>query len=230
MKNPGGIKGWPEEERPRERLAAKGPSALSDAELLALLLRTGSRGRSAVDVGREILRRFGSLPGLAQRLPKEFAGVAGVGAAKAAALAAALELGRRALSGRATLRAAFRSSADVAAHFLPLCRGLKREVFRIVLVDGAHRVIKVRTVTVGSLTLALVHPREVFREAIVENAAAVILVHNHPGGDPSPSPEDATLTAQLVRAGETVGIRVLDHLVIGADRFYSFADARKLNA
>lgn len=224
----GGILGWPADERPRERLAARGAHALSDAELLALLLRTGTRGRSAVDVGRELLRRFGSLQGLAARLPREYAAVPGVGPAKAAALAAALETGRRALSAREAPRTLLRSSADVAALFLPLCRGQKREVFRIVLVDNAHRIVRTRAVTVGTLNRALVHAREIFREAIVEQAAAVILVHNHPGGDPVPSPEDVALTASLVRAGEAVGIPVLDHLIIGAERYFSFADSRRL--
>jgi len=223
-----GIAGWPESERPRERLFTRGAHALTDAELVALLLRTGARGQDAVALGRGLLKDYGSLRNLSQRLPRELANRAGLGPAKAASLLAALELGRRAGSERDRPRAAFRSSADVAAHFLPKCRGLKREVFRIAILDTAHHLIKEQTVTVGTLNLALVHPRDVFKVAIVEDAAGIVLLHNHPSGDPAPSEDDVKLTRQMVRAGEAVGIPVLDHLVLGTDRYFSFADSRKM--
>jgi DNA repair protein RadC len=225
-----GIRGWPAAERPRERLLAKGPLALSDAELLAILLRTGPRRQNAVELARAMLKRFDGLPDLGRRLPKEFMQIPGIGSAKAASLAAAFELGRRFLSERNAPRTAFRSSRDVAAYFSPLLSGLKREVFRIAILDSRHRLIKAKTVTVGTLNLALVHPREVFREAIVEDAGGIVLVHNHPGGDPSPSEEDIRLTRQLSSAGEALGIPVLDHLVIAAAGFYSFADSRRLKS
>jgi DNA repair protein RadC len=230
MKNPAGIRGWPAPERPRERLFARGAHALTDSELLAILLRTGVKGRSAVDLGRELIRRFGSLCNMARRLPKEYSVLTGLGAAKTASLSAAFELGRRSLSQREDRRASFRSSQDVAARFLPLCRNLKREVFRIAILDSAHRLIRARTVTVGTLNLALVHPRDVFREAIVENAAALVLLHNHPSGDPAPSKEDCLLTHQLVGAGEALSLPVLDHIILGHDRYFSFADSRRLKS
>lgn len=226
----GGIAGWPETERPRERLFNRGAHALTDAELIALLVRTGARGQDAVALARGILTAYGSLRNLAQRLPRELAKRTGIGPAKAASILAALELGRRSAAEREAPKAAFRSSADVAAHFLPKCRGLKREVFRIAILDTAHHLMKEQTVTVGTLNLALVHPRDVFKVAIVEDAAGIVLLHNHPSGDPAPSEEDVKLTRQMVRAGEAVGIPVLDHLVLGADRYFSFADSRKLDA
>lgn len=225
-----GIRGWPEDERPRERLLKQGPHVLSNAELLAILVRMGPKGQDAVGLGRALLKRFKTLNNLAQRLPQEFTSQPGLGPAKAATIAAAFELGRRLMSEREHPRAQFRSSADVASHFLPKARGLRREVFKIAMLDSAHRLMKVKTITVGTLNLALVHPREVFREAVVESAAGVVLLHNHPSGDPAPSEEDIKLTRQLVRGGEAVGIPILDHIILGSNRYYSFADTRKLSS
>lgn len=230
MKKACGIRGWPSRERPRERLLTKGAHALTDTELLAIMLRTGSKGRSAVDLGRELLKRFGSLRELARRHPREFSRLTGLGNAKASALAAAFELGRRISSELENPKASFNSSRDVAGHFLPLSRNLKREVFRIAILDSAHRLIRTKTITVGTLNLALVHPRDVFREAIVESAAGIVLIHNHPSGDPEPSDEDMRLTRQLVGAGEAVAIPVLDHVILGHDRYFSFADSRRLKS
>jgi DNA repair protein RadC len=221
------IASWPKSDRPREKLLEKGPQALGDSELLAILLRTGTRGSSAIALALELLRQYGTLRGVSSRLPPEFLR-RGLGPAKAATLAAAFELGRRIASERDKPRARFRSSADAAAHFMPRLRDARREIFKIALLDTAHRLIKEKIITVGTLNLALVHPREVFREAVVESAAGVVLVHNHPGGDPAPSEEDVKLTRALVRAGEATGIPVLDHLIIGDDRYYSFADSRRL--
>lgn len=228
MTQPSGIRGWPLSERPREKLLARGAHSLGDAELLAILLRTGMRGKTAVQLGLELLRRYGSLRNLASRLPREFTSQAGLGSAKAATVMAAFELGRRLASERDEPRAQFRASADVAAHFGPLMRDLKREVFKIAMLDSAHRLARTVSVTGGTLNLALVHPREVFREAVVECAAGVVLIHNHPSGDPAPSEEDSKLTRQLVRAGEALGIPVLDHVIIGSGRHFSFADSRRL--
>ena len=228
MTRTAGIPGWPAAERPRERLLARGPQALTDAELLAILLRTGVPGRTAVDVAREALKEAGTLKRLAERLPRELARRKGIGAAKAAAIAAAFELGRRMLAEPEGDRPRFVASADVARHFAPGRAGRRREVFEIALLDTAHRLIRAKVVTVGTLNLALVHPRDVFREAIAESAAGIVLLHNHPGGDPTPSAEDVKLTRQLVRAGEAVGIPVLDHIILGAGRYFSFADSRTL--
>jgi len=196
--------------------------------LLAVILRTGNRGKSAVDLGRDTLKKYKSLRALSRQDAGELARNAGFGPAKAAAIAAAFELGRRADSENETPHPRFRSSADVASHFLPLTRGLKREVFRVIMLDSAHRIMGDKTITVGTLNLAIVHPREAFREAVLQSAAALVLMHNHPSGDPTPSEEDVRLTRQFVRAGEDLGIPVLDHVILGDGRHYSFADSKRM--
>lgn len=222
-----GIAGWPEHDRPRERMFDKGPAALSDAELVALLVRTGALGRSAVDVSRQLLRDAGTLKALADRPPAELRRK-GLGPAKAAAIAAAFELGRRAASQPDTVRPTFTSSADIFRFFAPSRTGRSREVFEIAILDTKHRLIRRKIITVGTLNLALVHPRDVFRPALAEGAAGIVLVHNHPSGDPTPSEEDIRLTRQLGQAGDAVGIRVLDHVILGKDRWFSFADTKRL--
>jgi len=219
-----GIKRWPESERPRERLFREGPEALSDAQLLAILLRVGRQDHSAVQVAMELLRRLEGLQGLSNRGLDELCQVPGIGLAKAAQLKAALELGKRALATPLSTGMRISSSADLFHHYYPRLRDLRHEVFKIVLLDAKHTIIRDATVSEGSLTLSIVHPREVFNLAVRESAAAVILLHNHPSGDPQPSPEDRALTARLVAAGDLLGIRVLDHLVTGDKRYISFAD------
>lgn len=219
-----GIRGWPEGERPRERLLKEGERALTDAQLLAIILRTGRSRRTAVEVAMDLLRQFDGLTGIADATPLELDGVLGLGPAKAAQVKAAIELGRRILSGPGRDRGRFRSSQDVYSRYGREMAILKKEVFKSVLVDSKHRFIREETVSIGSLNLNIVHPREVFKAAIRDSAAAVILLHNHPSGDPSPSLEDRELTKRLAEAGVLLGIEVLDHLVIGADRFVSFAD------
>jgi DNA repair protein RadC len=219
-----GITYWPETERPRERLLAKGPDALSDAHLLAILLRTGRRDFSAVQVALEILDQVGGVGGLAQSGVEELCAIQGVGPAKAAQLKAAVELGRRSMAAPLSTGTRISSSADLFKHFHPALRDLKREVFKVVLLDAKNTVVKEATVSEGSLTLSIVHPREVFAFAVRESAAAVIFLHNHPSGDPAPSLEDRQLTDRLAAAGQLLGIRVLDHLIIGDGRYVSFAD------
>jgi DNA repair protein RadC len=219
-----GIAQWPETERPRERLLTHGPQILTNAQLLAILLRVGRHGSSAVQVGIDILDRLGGVAGLAQCGVEELCAVPGVGEAKAAQLKAAIELGKRALAGPLTKGAKITSSRDLFAHYHPALRDLRHEVFKVVLLDAKHAIMRDTTVSEGSLTLSIVHPREVFTLAVKESAAAVIFLHNHPSGDPTPSQEDRVLTARLVSAGEVLGIRVLDHLVVGDGRYVSFAD------
>lgn len=219
-----GIPYWPESERPRERLLAKGPDALSDAQLLAILLRTGRRDSSAVQVAIELLSQLGGLSGLAKSGVDELCSIQGVGPAKAAQLKAAVELGRRSLVVPLSTGTRVSSSADLFRHFYPLLRDRKQELFKIVLLDAKNTVVKETTISEGSLTLSVVHPREVFAPAIRESAAAVIFLHNHPSGDPTPSPEDRRLTDRLVAAGRLLGISVLDHVIIGDARYVSFAD------
>ena len=220
----GGIRHWPESERPRERLLRDGPESLSDAQLLAILLRVGRPDSSAVQVAMDVLRQVDGLSGLAHRGLEELCRVPGVGPAKAAQLRAAIELGKRVLSAPLTTGTRIGSSADLYHHYFPLMRGLKHEVFKTILLDAKHAILRDLTVSEGSLTLSIVHPREVFSLAVRESAAAVIFLHNHPSGDPQPSAEDRALTTRLVAAGELLGIQVLDHLIIGDGRYVSFAD------
>ncbi|MCA1959048.1 MAG: DNA repair protein RadC [Nitrospira sp.] len=219
-----GIPYWPESERPRERLLSKGPEALSDAQLLAILLRTGRRDSSAVQVAMELLCHVGGLSGLVKSGVEELCSVEGVGPAKAAQLKAALELGRRSLATPLSTGMRISSSADLFRHFYPVLRDRKQELFKVVLLDAKNAVIKETTISEGSLTLSIVHPREVFASAIRESAAGVIFLHNHPSGDPTPSQEDRRLTDRLVAAGRLLGISVLDHVIIGDGRYMSFAD------
>jgi DNA repair protein RadC len=214
----------PPHERPRERLYWNGPAALADAELLALQLGSGSRGRSAVDVARELLATYGSLADVAARGPEELTRLRGVGPSKAARLAAAFELTRRLRARRPGTRVRLAAPAEVHAAYAPLMEDLKHEVFRVALLDAQNRLLRDRVVSEGTLSASLVHPREVFKAAIVESAAAVILLHNHPSGDPSPSREDVRLTRQLVECGRLLDVRVHDHVIIGHGGFVSLAE------
>ena len=204
---------------PRERLDSHGPEALSDCELLALLLRTGGRGASALVIASRILAHVGGLQGLANAGAPELALVSGVGPAKGATIRACLGLARRLASRRLTPGTVIRTPEDIHRHFHASLRDLRHERFLAVLLDGRQRVMRWELISQGTLTASLVHPREVFRPALREAAAALVLVHNHPSGDPTPSREDREITARLVRAGEILGVRVLDHVII-AERGY----------
>ena len=220
------IKEWPGPERPRERLQIAGPAALSLRELLGILIGSGTEGRSAVDVAGDLLKGAdGSLRRLASAPPVELQRVRGVGPAVAARLAAALELGRRLAREGPTDRTRIRGPADVYERCAPSMRDLLQEEFRVLLLNTQHAVTREVVVTQGILDASVVHPREVFKAAIVESAAAVILVHNHPSGDPTPSPEDREVTRQLVAAGRILGIPVLDHVIIGDARYVSLVEA-----
>lgn len=217
------IKEWPEEDRPREKLLDRGAEALTDAELLAILLRTGNAGASALDHARLLLSQFGGIKGIDGAPAKEIGAIKGIGPAKCAQLKAGLEIGRRLGREKWEAGQALRSSEDVFRHFAELEKE-KREIFYVVLLNNKNRKIREVKISEGSLTASLVHPREVFNPVIRESAAAVIFVHNHPSGDPAPSPEDIEITRRLKQVGEVMGIRVLDHVVIGHDRYYSFSD------
>jgi DNA repair protein RadC len=219
-----GIQTWPANERPRELLLSNGPQGLSDAQLLAILLRIGRQDLSAVGVAMDLLARLEGLRGLANRSLQELCVVPGIGPAKAAQILAAVELGKRVLATPLTAGLRIRQSQDIFQHYYPLLRDLRHEVFKALLLDAKHGLIRDMTISEGSLTVSIVHPREVFNLAVRESAAAVIFVHNHPSGDPHPSEEDHALTRRLMAAGEILGIRVLDHIVIGDGRYVSFAD------
>jgi DNA repair protein RadC len=225
------IREWPHSDRPRERLDEFGASSLSTRELLAILIGSGPRGRSAVDVAGQLLGGVGgSLRRLAACAPGELKLVHGVGPAVGARVAAALELGRRLAREGPAERGRIRGPADVYERCAPTLRDLQQEEFRVLLLNTQHSVMKELLVTRGILDASVVHPREVFKAAVVESAAAVILVHNHPSGDPTPSAEDREVTRQLAEAGQLMGIPVLDHVVVGDGRWVSFAEAGLLAA
>lgn len=221
----GAAAGASARDRPRERLARLGAGALGDAELLALVLRSGGAGRDALATAREALARLGGLRGLSQASLASLSRLPGLGPAKAASLLATRELAQR-LAARPLERGApIRGPVDVQRHFAPGLPARTQESFSVLLLDGRHRLIAIEEVSRGTLTASLVHPREVFREAIRCAAAALILVHNHPSGDPSPSGEDRSVTRRLGRAGELIGIRVLDHVIVAEGGHYSFREA-----
>ena len=220
------IKDWPEAERPREKLLNHGAETLSDAELLALVLRTGDAASqtSALDHARLLLARFGSLRALAGATTAELCELRGIGPAKAAEIQAVFQLARRFASEPLRPGDRFTSSAEVFRHFHERLRDRKQEVFLALLLDGKNRILREVQVSSGSLTASIVHPREVFAPVVRESAAAVLFVHNHPSGDPTPSREDLEITARLREVGELMGVRVLDHIIIGSGDYVSLAD------
>lgn len=225
------IRTWPQGDRPREKLAERGCGALSATELLAILIRTGEgrQGRTAVDLARALWAAHGeSWEALGQATPSELAAQPGVGLAKAASIAAALEIARRLAQRPLVADTPFRSSRQVHEHFSARLAGVRKERFFCLLLDARNRFIREEQVSEGSLTASLVHPREAFRPAVRESASAVIFSHNHPSGDPAPSQEDSDLTRRLCEAGKILGIRVLDHVIIGASGYFSYADAGEL--
>jgi DNA repair protein RadC len=218
------MKDLPPEERPRERLAKHGPEALSTPELLAILLRTGTARESALDVAEGIVAQAGGLRGLATATIEQLSQIRGVGVVKAIEIRAAVELGKRISAFTHEARPTVRCPEDVWQLVQSELRHEPREHFKVLLLDTRNQVIRVSTVSVGSLTESIVHPREVFREAIRHSSAALIAVHNHPSGDPTPSQEDIQVTRRLDEAGRTVGIDVLDHVIVGEGRYVSLKE------
>ena len=218
------IREVPSDERPRERLAMRGAGGLSSAELIALLWGAGARGRSAVDLAAEALARHDGLTGLARATDAELVDQPGVGVAKAAQLTAAFELGRRLLADWPAARWTIRSPRDIADRLLLQMGRLEREELRVVLLNTKNVVLRVTTVYQGNVSSSLVRVGELFRDAVRLNATGLILVHNHPSGDPTPSPDDLHLTAEALAAGRLLDIDVLDHLVVGHDAWVSLRD------
>lgn len=223
---PATIHELPRSDRPRERLVDLGAQTLGTAELLAILLGSGGAGRSALRLGQDVLAAAGgSLRRLAMQPPAALRTVPGIGTARAVAVHAALELGRRLAAESRECGVPIRSPRDVVAAYAGRLEDLPVEEFHVAVLDSQHRLERDITVTRGILNSSLVHPREVFREAIAERAAAVVLVHNHPSGDPTPSADDRMVTEQLVAAGRLLDIPVHDHVIIGRGRYTSFAEA-----
>lgn len=218
------IKDWPEDERPREKLLRQGASVLSDGELLALLIRSGTGKETAIDLGRRILTEQRSLRNIAGMSANELMRIHGIGEAKAVELLAAFELGRRVQGAKLEERTTIRSPEDVFRVLQPRLRDLKKEVFYVLLLDSKNGLQREQEVTSGTLNASLVHPREVFKPAIDFLAASVIVVHNHPSGNPEPSGEDKEITKQLVEAGKILGIPLHDHIIIAGNGYTSLAE------
>jgi DNA repair protein RadC len=219
----------PSQDRPREKLAALGAAALSDSELIAILLRTGIPGANAIDVARTLLNRFQSLAGLARCSVKEIASIKGVGPAKAVQLAAAFGLGNR--LARESLSKKKIDTPELVYDLVGSeMRALRKESVRVILLDTRYHLMRIEEISLGSLNESIAHPREVFRPALIHSAYAVIFVHNHPSGDPTPSESDHRLTRRLAEAAQLLQITLLDHVIIGSPdgdkpSFYSFKQA-----
>jgi DNA repair protein RadC len=212
------------EERPRDRLERLGPQALTTAELLAILMRVGVAGENSVQLGQRVLQRFSGLSGLQRAAFEEVCGERGMGPAKAAQIKAAIELGRRLSLEVPEERPTIHSPADAAALLQYEMGALEQEHLRVMLLDTRHRVLSIHELYHGSLNSSLVRIAEVFKPAIRRNAAAILIVHNHPSGDPTPSPDDIAITRAVVQAGKLLDIDVLDHLIIGSGRFISLKE------
>jgi DNA repair protein RadC len=226
------IKEMPEDARPRERLERSGPGSLSNQELLAIILSTGSTANgkkyTAIDLATELLRRFESLKGIAQADFVELQKISGIGRAKACQVMSAFELGKRVAIFSGNTKPVIRQPTDVFEYFSTQMSLLTREEFLVVVLDTKNRLVKYEFISKGTLNASIVHPRDVFRVAIIHSAAAIILLHNHPSGDPAPSQEDLDLTRRLVEAGKLMGINVLDHLIIGGAKFMSMKEMKLL--
>lgn len=218
------IKDLPEKMRPRERLFSEGAESLSNSDLLAILLRTGTADISAVELASFLLGSTGGLTGLMESSVHELCDIKGMGMAKAAQIKAALELGKRLSAESFGPKKVIKTPLDVHNLLKDKMRYYDREYFKAILLDTKHQVIAVDIISIGSLDASLVHPREVFKSSIKKSAAAVILAHNHPSGDPTPSDEDMEVTRRLSKAGEIIGIQILDHLIFGRNNFVSLKE------
>lgn len=218
------IKHWPEAERPREKLLKHGPKQLSDAELLAIFLRTGCKGISAVDLARQLLQRFGTLRSLLEADQQDFCSAKGLGLAKFSQLQAILEMSRRHLAESLQRDASLNSSQAVKHYLLSQLRHQSREVFSALFLDSQHRLIHYQELFQGTIDCASVYPREVVKEALKHNCAAIIFAHNHPSGIAEPSPADQNITNRLIQALALLDIRVLDHIIVGEGETVSFAE------
>lgn len=220
------VKDLPADERPREKLLARGASYLSNAELLAILLRTGTREASVLHIAEQVLAHYRDrgIVELVNMEPQELAGIKGVGLAKAATVVAAIELGRRLSMKAVDHIETVHGPEDAARYAMPRLRHEQREHFMALLLDRRNHILSMTDISIGSQSASVVHPREVFRKAIQYSAASLIVLHNHPSGDPAPSPEDIAVTKRLVDAGQIMDIPVLDHIILGCENFISLKE------
>ncbi|MFH0731585.1 MAG: DNA repair protein RadC [Candidatus Omnitrophota bacterium] len=224
-----GIKTWPEDDRPREKLLKKGAGALSNSELLAILLRTGTQGTSAIDLARKVLKKFGTFRNMAHTDSRDWKDLKGLGGAKIAHIQAALEIGRRYREDDvSTGKQKIASAKDVVDIVMPQLRDLKTEVFKVVYLDSNNRIIDIVDTAVGTVDQAFPIVREIIHAALQKFAKSIVCAHNHPSGEVNPSRGDITFTNELYNAGKLMQVDILDHLIVGNDKFYSFADENKL--
>lgn len=218
------IKEWPLSERPREKMIQNGPGTLSNAELLAIFINSGRGNVTAVDLGKMLLQKYRSLQEIAKLTVDDFQLMAGIGQARAVCLAAAFELSRRMGAPDLDESAPITSPKDAAARYIPMLRDRTQEVFMVISLNSSNRILSEKIITTGLLNSSLTHPREVFRAAILEHAASIILVHNHPSGNREPSEEDLRVTRQMAEAGQIMGIPVHDHIITTPNAYTSFAE------
>jgi DNA repair protein RadC len=216
------VKALAPQDRPREKLARAGVGALGDNELVAILLGTGTASRGALSVAQDVLDVAGGVEGLAHLAVDDLLRVSGVGPPRAARVVAAVELGRRAVTRRGLERPQLKTPRELAEYLLPLYGGHREERFGIVMLDSKYRLLRSDTISIGTLDASIAHPRDIFRAAAIGSAFCIALFHNHPSGDPAPSRDDVALTARLVAAGDLLEIPVVDHVILGAGRYYSF--------
>ena len=220
-----GIKSWPEDDRPREKLLKKGAGALSNSELLAILLRTGTNGTSAIDLARKVLKKFGTFRTMVHTDTRDWKGFKGLGSAKIAHIQAALEIGRRFREDEAsTGKQKISSAKDIVDILMPQLRDLKTEVFEVVHLDSNNRIIDIEDVATGTVNHAMPIVREIIHSALQKFAASIVCVHNHPSANITPSTQDKKFTKELSDAGKLMEISVMDHIIIGEDDHFSFAD------
>ncbi|MDD2353460.1 MAG: DNA repair protein RadC [Atribacterota bacterium] len=229
VKNNYTIKDWPESERPRERLMQHGAEYLTDAELLAIILVNGYSGKTSVELARSLLTEFGGLRKLMNMSYAETKKIPGIGRAKYSQIKAVLELARRLSQEKMFPGKRIQKAQDVVDYYYAEMRDKKKELFHILLLDIRYQVIRDVLISMGSLTETTVHPREVLKEVIKESAAAVIFLHNHPSGNPNPSSQDIKLTDRLCKSCQMIGVKVLDHIIIGEDNFYSFTQMGQIS-
>ena len=218
------VKDWPENERPRERLIKYGAESLSDAQLLAIIIRTGSGEKGVLGLSMSLLDAFKTLRNIDAASISDLSSMKGLGTAKIAQIKAAFELGKRLMGESFDGKPVFSSSHSIYSYFAPRFKNLKKEFFIGVLLDAKNRLIRECKVSEGTLTNSLIHPREAFKEAVKESAASIIFVHNHPSGDPTPSRDDIAITERLKSSGDIIGINVLDHVIIGDGKYVSLKE------
>ncbi len=221
------VKDLPMDDRPREKLLLRGPQSLTDAELIAILLRTGTKGKSVISIAQEIITKENNLAQLAVKSSSDLIKNGGIGKDKAATLLAAFEISRRILSqSKWHSQKRITSPSDVAEIFIPILRDEVKEQFLVVCLSSANKIIRFEKISIGNLNSSVVHPREIFKAAIENNSASIILIHNHPSENPEPSNEDIAITKKLVEAGKIMDIPIFDHIIIAGNSYTSFVERR----